>query len=87
MTSILNCVILHHMKKEQQFSVVIERDKNGFAAFCPELQGCYAQGKTHEEALSNIKDAIKLHVADLRAEGEKLPNSELVSLSTVAVAV
>jgi len=75
------------MKKEHQFSVVIERDKNGFVAFCPELQGCYAQGKTHEEALKNIKDAIKLHVADIRAEGEELPDTELVSLSTVAVTV
>ena len=75
------------MKKEQQFSVVIERDKSGFAAFCPELQGCYAQGKTHEEALKNIKDAIKLHVADIRAEGEKLPEVESITLSTVAVAV
>ncbi|MFZ2555927.1 MAG: type II toxin-antitoxin system HicB family antitoxin [Minisyncoccia bacterium] len=75
------------MKKEQQFSVVIERDKSGFVAFCPELQGCYAQGKTHEEALKNIKDAIKLHVADIRAEGEELPDTELVSFSTVAVAV
>jgi len=75
------------MKKEHQFSVVIERDKNGFVAFCPELQGCYAQGKTHEEALKNIKDAIKLDVADIRAEGEELPDTELVSLSTVAVTV
>ncbi len=75
------------MKKEQQFSVVIERDKSGFVAFCPELQGCYAQGKTHEDALTNIKDAIKLHVADIRAEGETMPEIESVTLSTVAIAV
>ncbi len=75
------------MKREQQFSVVIEHDKSGFAAYCPELQGCYAQGKTHEEALKNIKDAIKLHVADIRAEGESLPEIESVTLSTVAIAV
>lgn len=75
------------MKKEQQFSVVIERDRSGFVAFCPELQGCYSQGRTHEEALANIKDAIRLHVADIRAEGEKLPEIESISLSTVAVAV
>ena len=46
--------------------------------FMPELQGCYAQGKTHEEALKNIKDAIKLHVADIRAEGEELPDSSRI---------
>lgn len=75
------------MKREHNFPVIIERDKSGYFAFCPELQGCYAQGKTHEEAFSNIKDAIKLHVADMRAEGEALPETQSVSLSSVAVAV
>ena len=75
------------MKKEQNFSVVIERDKNGYFAFCPELQGCYTQGKTYEEALANIKDAIELHVADIRASGEELPETESISLSTVGVMV
>ena len=75
------------MKKEQNFSVVIERDKDGYFASCPELQGCYSQGKTYEEALVNIKDAIELHIADLRASGEELPETESVSLSTVGVMV
>jgi len=75
------------MKREHNFPVVIEHDKHGYFAFCPELQGCYAQGKTHEEALVNIKDAIELHVADIRAHGEELPKTESVSLSSVAVLV
>ena len=75
------------MKKEQNFSVVIELDKDGYFAFCPELQGCYSQGKTYEEALANIKDAVELHVADIRASGEELPDTESVSLSTVGVMV
>lgn len=75
------------MKKEQNFSVVIERDKVGYFAFCPELQGCYSQGQTYEEAIANIKDAIELHVADIRASGEELPETESISLSTVGVMV
>ena len=50
--------------KIQNFSVVIEQDKNGLVAECLDLQGCYTQGKTYEEVVKNIKDAIKLHVAD-----------------------
>ena len=69
------------------FSVVIEEDKNGFFAFCPELQGCYTQGKTYEEALGNIKDAIKLHLADVEKNKEKLDRPKSVSLATVEVAV
>jgi len=45
-----------------KFSVVIERDIDGYFAFCPELQGCYTQGDTYEEVLANIKDAIHLHI-------------------------
>ncbi|MBM4053213.1 MAG: type II toxin-antitoxin system HicB family antitoxin [Planctomycetes bacterium] len=41
-----------------KFSVVIEKDSDGYFAFCPELQGCYTQGDAYEEVLANIKDAI-----------------------------
>ena len=59
-----------------KFSVIIEKDKDGYYAFCPELQGCYTQGDTYEEALENIKDAIRLHVEDRLAEGEEIPQAE-----------
>ena len=70
------------------FSVVIEEDKNGFFAFCPELQGCYTQGKNYEEAMENIKDAIKLHVKDRLADKtEKMERPKSITLSMVEVGV
>ena len=50
--------------KGHRFQVVIEKDKNGWFAICPDLQGCYTQGDSYEEALENIKDAIRPHVED-----------------------
>ena len=50
------------------FSVVVESDKDRFFVLCPELQGCYSQGNTYEEAIENIKDAIKLHLEDRLAK-------------------
>ncbi len=47
-----------------KFSVVVEKDKDGYFAPCPELQDCYTQGDSYEEVMVNIKDAIKLHVED-----------------------
>ena len=44
-----------------RMSAVVEKDDDGYFAFCPELQGCYTQGTTYEEALENLRDAIKLH--------------------------
>ena len=55
-----------------RFSVVIEKDKDGYFAFSPELQGCYTQGSTYEETLRNIKDAITLHVEDRLESGEEM---------------
>jgi len=72
--------------KTYRFSVVIEYDE-GYFAFCPQLQGCYTQGETYEEALENIKDAIRLHVEDRLESGEEIPQAESISLTALEVAV
>lgn len=59
-----------------RFSVVLEKDQDGYIAFCPELQGCYTQGETYEEVIENIKDAIRLHVEDRKEAGEEIPRAE-----------
>ncbi len=70
-----------------RFSVVIEKDKDGYFAFCPELEGCYTQGDTYEEVLEKIKDAIRLHVEDRIEDGEDIPQPESVSLTSLEIAV
>jgi predicted RNase H-like HicB family nuclease len=70
-----------------KFSVVIERDVDGYFALCPELQGCYTQGDTYEEVLDNIKDAIRLHVEDRLESGEDIPQAESISLTLMEVAI
>jgi predicted RNase H-like HicB family nuclease len=66
---------------------VIEGDADGYFVSCPALQGCYSQGDTYEEAVENIKDAIRFHLQDRIASGEEIPEHVSVSLSTVEVAV
>jgi predicted RNase H-like HicB family nuclease len=63
-----------------RFSVVIEKDSDGYFAFCPELQGCYTQGDTYEEVLKNIEDAIHHHIEDRMENGEEIPKIEMVSM-------
>lgn len=67
--------------------VVVEKDKDGYFASCPVLQGCYTQGNSYEEAIGNIEDAIRLHIEDRLASGEPVPAAEMVSLATLEVAV
>jgi predicted RNase H-like HicB family nuclease len=70
-----------------RFSVIIEKDRDGYFAFCPELQGCYTQGDTYEETLGNIKDAIRLHIEDRLESGEDIPQPESTSLTSLEIAV
>lgn len=45
------------------FPVIVEKDEDGyFVADCPDLVGCHTQGRTVEEAISNIRDVIKLNL-------------------------
>lgn len=63
-----------------QFPVIIEKDKDGlFVADCPDLAGCHTQGRTIEEALANIRDAIKLHLKILKEDREEIPQLKPVS--------
>lgn len=61
--------------KTFQFPVIIEKDSDGFfVADCPDLAGCHTQGKTYEEALERIEDAIKLNLKILKEEKSDLPS-------------
>jgi predicted RNase H-like HicB family nuclease len=66
---------------------VVEKDKDGYFASCPELQGCYTQGDSYEEVMENIKDAIKLNVEDRIESGEDIQQSDSVSLTLMEVSV
>jgi len=55
------------MPKVLNFKVILEQDEEGyFIVSAPAIPGCHSQGKTYEEALKNIKEAIELclEVAD-----------------------
>jgi len=73
--------------KTYRFSVVIEKDEEGYFAFCPELQGCYTQADTYEEAIVNIKDAIRLHLEDREESKEEIPVTGSISLTSLDVTI
>jgi predicted RNase H-like HicB family nuclease len=57
------------------YTVVIEESDEGFSASVPGLPGCHSQGVTEEEAIANIREAIReyLEVVDelSRSAGKK----------------
>lgn len=54
--------------------VVIYRGEDSYwVAECPSLPGCISQGKTKEEAIANIREAIEGYVLSLQADNLPVP--------------
>ena len=69
------------MKRE--FYVVIERDEDGlFIGEVPSLRGCYSQGGTLDELMTNMREVIALCLEGQPEEGSE---SEFVGVQKVAV--
>ena len=67
-----------------QFTAVIEKDGDWFIAFCPELPGANGQGRTKEECLDSLKEAIALILQDRREEGLRgVPDDAIQEIVTV----
>jgi predicted RNase H-like HicB family nuclease len=73
--------------KSYRLSVVVQKDADGYHAFCPELQGCYTQGDSYEGAVENARDAIRLHLQDRIENGEEIPSSERTALAFLEVTI
>lgn len=57
-----------------KFRVLIEPDEDGvFVAEVPSLPGCITQGKTRDEAVSNVREAIAAYLESLEAHGDPVP--------------
>ena len=54
-----------------QFTAVIERDGDWFIAFCPEVPGANGQGRTKEECLGSLREAVALILEDRRQDASR----------------
>src|SRR5947209_19309536 len=64
------------------FKVVIKQGEDGFfVARCPSLRSCWSQGKSRDEALDNIREAIILYLESQSHELTQDESQEVVELS------
>jgi predicted RNase H-like HicB family nuclease len=52
-----------------EFTAILERDDDWWIAYCPEIPGANGQGRTKDEALQSLSDAISLILEDRREDG------------------
>ena len=57
----LNC-LEDEKEDKMRYKINIKRTEEGYAVWVPGLPGCWSQGETEEEAIENIKDAIKTYL-------------------------
>jgi predicted RNase H-like HicB family nuclease len=48
-----------------KINVILEKDDDGYYAYCPELPGCQSEGDTLEEVKTNIQEAVELYLETL----------------------
>jgi predicted RNase H-like HicB family nuclease len=56
-----------------RYMVIIERGETSWGAHAPDVPGCVAAGATRQEALDLIREAISLHIEELKREGLPIP--------------
>jgi predicted RNase H-like HicB family nuclease len=67
----------------REFSVVIERDEEGFyVASVPALPGCHTQARSLDELMERVREAIAVHLEERGEEAERL---EFIGVQRVMV--
>jgi len=57
----------------QRYLIVVEPTATGFSAYSPDLPGCVSSGVSRGEVEANMREAVALHLAGLREDGEPVP--------------
>lgn len=63
--------------------ILSKGEDNYWVAECPSLPGCVSQGKTKEEAITNVKEAIELYIGALKEDNLPVPPEKFESFAVV----
>lgn len=63
----------------RKFLIVIEKSRDGFGAYSPDLPGCVAVGATRKETEKKMCEAIGFHLEGLEEDGLPIPRPQSVA--------
>lgn len=65
-----------------RLKIVLEKGENGFiVVHCPSLKDCWSQGKTEQDAIKNIKEAITLYLEPDSEDVKPSPNNKVLEVA------
>lgn len=66
------------MKDIYCYAAILEKSKEGYGVYFPDLPGCTSGGDTIEEAMKDAKEALLLHLYGMEQDGESIPDPSAV---------
>jgi predicted RNase H-like HicB family nuclease len=67
-----------------QYTIIIEHGTGNYSAYAPDFPGCVAAADTEAETIALMKDALEVHIEDMRSRGEPVPQPSAANLIEVA---
>lgn len=68
-----------------RYTIIMEHGPENFSAYAPDFPGCVAAADTEVETLALMKEALELHIEDMRERGESIPQpSEIREIEVAA---
>lgn len=71
--------LLQAVKRKVQvmetYLIVIGKTRTGYSGHCPDVSGCASVGKTVEEVVANMKEALELHFEGMAEDGDAIPKA------------
>ena len=68
----------------REYTVIFEQGEHSWGAYVPDLPVCAAVAKTREEVEKLIREAIELHIEDIRSKGETIPEPRHFAVTVAA---
>ena len=69
-----------------EYTILIHKaEEGGFWVDVPALPGCFSQGETVEETITNVKDAIELYISCLKDENREIPAEDDLIIRRIRV--
>ena len=66
-------------------NIIIEHGLENFSAYAPDFPGCVAAADTEQETLALMKEALEMHIEDMRERGEPIPQpGEILEVEVTA---